>query len=323
MSEAKYSFSALDVGQGNMQLLEEGDEINIVIDCNISGAPEFVRRYLGRRKVKHLDLLVFSGTDEDHADAEGFQSLINVTGGDILEIWYPDYPADTENWKEVSALIQDLKAKGTIVKTPTAGDEAIFGSIHVKVLSPHADDSDSSNNASIVTKFGIGDVGILCPGDCESESRWKNIIRYFKSWLPSNVLLAAHHGSINGCIEEAIELIAPEYTVISCGKNNQHDHPDRGAVEIYEQHTSEKVFITHEVGSLLFESDGTTVTNVIEDAGQDPDGKKVFEVIQGKAVKSRESAVKPVATSLLNAVRLARPSSGDPPKNRVGFGGYE
>ena len=42
-----------------MQLIEEGDDTNIVIDLNISGAPEYVRRYLGRRRVDHLDLLYF------------------------------------------------------------------------------------------------------------------------------------------------------------------------------------------------------------------------------------------------------------------------
>jgi competence protein ComEC len=266
-----------------------------------------------------LDLLVFSGTDEDHADADGFQTLINVTEGDIREIWYPDFPADTENWKTVLRLIEDLKGKGTVVRRPTAGDETTFDGIHLKVLSPHPDDSDSSNNASIVLKIGIEDVGILCPGDCESEARWRNIIKYFKSWLPSNMLLAAHHGSINGCIEEAVKIIGPEYTVISCGEDNQHDHPHDDAVEIYSKYTSEKLFVTHEVGSLLFESDGKSITNVVEDAGQDPDGKKTLKVIVGKASRRNHSIVKPQGTSLNAAVKLARPS-GEPPKDRVGFG---
>src|SRR5689334_12599276 len=109
MPEAKFSFSVLDVGQGSMQLIEEGDQTNIVIDCNISGAPEYVRRYLGRRKVNHLNLLIFSGTDQDHADYNGFQMLVNKTNGSIGEIWYPDFPAETDNWKEVLKLINELK----------------------------------------------------------------------------------------------------------------------------------------------------------------------------------------------------------------------
>lgn len=319
MSEAKYSFSILDVGQGNMQLIEQGDQTNIAIDCNISGAPEFVRRYLARRKVKHLDLLIFSGTDEDHADVEGFQTLINVTEGNIGEIWYPSFPADTENWKEVLKLIDELKARGTKVNKPQAGDEHQFNGFGLKVLSPHPDDSDTSNNASIVVKITVDEIGFLFPGDCESEARWGNIIKYFKKWLPSNVLLAAHHGSINGCVEDAVKLIGPEYTAISCGEDNQHGHPHEDAVEIYTKYTSENIYITHEVGSILFESDGKSITKVIPDAGQDSDGKKSIEGIAGKGVRRSRPVTPLSATTLITAVKNARPT-GPPPKDRIGFG---
>src|SRR5713226_7876756 len=209
MAESKYSFSVLNVGQGSMQLIEEGDKTNITIDCNITSAPELVKRYLGRRKVDHIDLHIFSGTDTDHADADGFQMLINKVDGDIHEIWHPDFSADTASWKAVLELIDGLKKKGTIVRTPQAGDYFKVGGFAVKVLSPHDDDSDTSNNASIVVKIIADEVSCLGPGDCESENRWNNIIKYFRSWLPSNILLAAHHGSANGCVEEAVKIIAP------------------------------------------------------------------------------------------------------------------
>jgi len=72
----------LNVGQGSVQLIEEGDDTNIVIDCNLSGAPEYVRRYLGRRKVDHLDLLIFSGTDQDHAERRGVPGVDQQDGGE-------------------------------------------------------------------------------------------------------------------------------------------------------------------------------------------------------------------------------------------------
>jgi len=322
MAEAKFSFGVLDVGQGSMQLIEEGDDTNVTIDCNISGAPEFAKRYLGRRKVNHIDLHIFSGQDQDHADADGFEMLINKTDGDIREVWYPDFSTDTDNWKAVLKLIEELKKKGTRVRKPQAGEYFKFNGLAVKVLSPHPDDSDSSNNASLVVKIIAGDVSFLAPGDCESETRWKNIVKYFKDWLPSNVLLAAHHGSLNGCVEEAVEIIAPEYTVISCGKDNPYGHPDDDAVEIYTEHTSEKVYITHEVGSILFESDGKTITNVILDAGQDPDGKKMVEAIAGRGKRRgpvTRSVVPAAMPTLTTAVQKARPT-GEAPKDRVGFG---
>jgi beta-lactamase superfamily II metal-dependent hydrolase len=222
----------------------------------------------------------------------------------------------------VLKLIEELKEKGTKVRTPQAGDFARFNGLSVKVLSPHPDDSDTSNNASLVVKIIADEVRFLCPGDCESEARWQNIIRYFKDWLPSTVLLAPHHGSSNGCLEEAVELIAPEYTVISCGEDNPHGHPHSDAIDVYTEHTSKEVYITHEVGSILFESDGKTITKVILDAGQDPDGKKRVEAIKGRATRAasaKRSLPPSAAPTLAAAVQKARPT-GEPPKDRVGFG---
>src|SRR6266481_547859 len=128
-NEWKYSFSILNVGQGSLQLIEEGNEINIVIDCNLQSAPEFVARYFGRRKVKVIDLLILSGTDADHADADGLEFL--KKNYKIKRLWYPDFKKDeeTENWKKVRKLIADLEKNGTIIETPRAGHFFNIGSL--------------------------------------------------------------------------------------------------------------------------------------------------------------------------------------------------
>jgi beta-lactamase superfamily II metal-dependent hydrolase len=274
MAEAKFSCSVLDVGQGSMQLIEQGDEVNIIVDCNICKAPEHVLRYLARRKVTAVELLILSGTDQDHADADGLEMLWNRFGTSIKRVWYPGFSAETDNWKRVKKLLAKMKDAGVEVWSPTAGHETTLGELGIKVLSPHPADSDTSNNASIVLKITAGGVGFLLPGDCESEERWRNILKYFKRHLPSDFLLAAHHGSANGCVEDVVKVIAPAYTVISCGEDNQFDHPDPEALTIYKKYTSKEVYITHEVGSVLLESDGESITDVVLDAGQDPDGKK-------------------------------------------------
>jgi len=107
--ESKYSFSVINVGQGSLQLIEEGDRINIVIDCNLQAAPEFVVRYFGRREVKQIDLLILSGTDADHADADGLEFL--KKNWEIKRLWYPDFQKDeeTDNWKKVRKMISELQ----------------------------------------------------------------------------------------------------------------------------------------------------------------------------------------------------------------------
>jgi competence protein ComEC len=266
-----YAFSVIDVGQGSMQVFEFGDGNCIIFDCNLKGAREYVLRYLGRRKIKQIALLVITGTDEDHADVDGLRML--AARYDIAGIWISEYPKETENWKEFEKLLSALIKNGTVVEKPTAGDESDLGSVHLKALGPHPDDSDTSNNASLVVKLTVGLVGILIPGDCE-DKRWESILKYFEKWLPSDVLVAPHHGSEHGCVKDVIEIVNPLYTVVSVGEDNKYGHPDKTAMATYRQLTQKEIFSTKDDGSVLFEFDDEGITNVIPHAGKDPDGLK-------------------------------------------------
>jgi competence protein ComEC len=271
--KSQYAFSVIDVGQGSMQVFELGDGDCIIFDCNLKGAREYVLRYLGRRKVKRILLLVITGTDEDHADVDGLRLLAARYERDIERIWIPDFPKDTENWKAFQKVLAELEKDGTIVEKPIAGDEAVVSSVHIKALGPHPDDSDTSNNASLVVKLTVGRVGILVPGDCE-DKRWESILRFFKKWLPADILVAPHHGSEHGCVKDVIEIVNPLYTVVSVGEDNTYGHPDKTAMATYQRLTQKEVFTTKDDGSVLFEFDDERITNVIPHAGKDPDGLK-------------------------------------------------
>jgi competence protein ComEC len=315
-NEAKYSFSVVNVGQGSLQLIEEGNHINIVIDCNLQAAPEFVKRYFGRRKVATIDLLILSGTDADHADADGLQFLINHY--EIKRLWYPNYEKEeeTDNWKAVRKLIAGLEKNGTIVETPQAGHSFNLGTLNLKVLSPHVDDCDSSNNASIVVRIIADEVSAVFPGDCE-VLRWENILKYFKNHLPANILLVPHHGSDNGCNEEVLKAMNPEYSVISAGEDNKYGHPDKSTLKLLGKYTTKNVYITFEDGSILFESDGKTITNVVTNAGQDDEGKKQAVA----AVAASLGGKAPVFVTGTGALRIAAASGRVALRSTVSHGG--
>lgn len=104
-----YAFSVIDVGQGSFQLLELGDGDCIVFDCNLSGAPEYVCRYLGRRKIKRIRLLVLTGTDADHADVDGLEMLADRYP--IDRVWISHFPKDTDEWKAFTKSSTTWKMK--------------------------------------------------------------------------------------------------------------------------------------------------------------------------------------------------------------------
>jgi competence protein ComEC len=302
--EKQYAFSIIDVGQGSMQALELGQGESIIFDCNLKGAPEYVLRYLGRRRVKRIRLLVITGTDEDHADVDGLQML--AARYPIDRVWIPDYPKDTDNWKAFKKLLAKLAENGTAVEKPTAGDDSDVGGAHLKVLGPHPDDSDTSNNASLVVKVNAGEVGLLVTGDCE-DKRWESVLKYFKEWLPSEILVAPHHGSDHGCVEEVVETINPLYTVVSVGADNKYGHPDKGAMEIYRRFTQKQVLVTKEDGTILIEFTDQGIANVPSHAGQEPEGVKEKEAKIARALATGASIyiTPPGAPSM-------RPGNGTP-----------
>lgn len=316
--ETKYSLSVLNVGQGSLQLIEEGNHINIVIDCNLQSAPEFVVRYFGRRKVGQIDLLILSGTDADHADADGLEFLKNRY--EIKRLWFPDFEKDeeTDNWKKVRKLIKDLEKGGTIVESPKAGHSFNIGTLNLKVLSPHDDDSTTSNNASIVVRVVADEVSAIFPGDCE-VLRWGNILKYFEDHLPANVFLVPHHGSDNGCNEEVLKAVNPEYSIVSAGEDNKYGHPDESILKLLKKYTRKEVYITFEHGSVLFESDGKTIVNVVPNAGQDDEGKKQ-EIKAVATAFGRRTPVFVSPSGVLSTVAAARSVAVRP---TVSHGGRE
>jgi beta-lactamase superfamily II metal-dependent hydrolase len=281
--QKQYAFSVINVGQGSLQVFELGNGDCIIFDCNLKGAPEYVLRYLGRRKIKRILLLVITGTDEDHADADGLRML--AARYDIKLIWIPDFPKDTDNWKAFKKLLAELVKDGAVIEKPTAGDQSNVGSVHLKVLGPHPDDSDTSNNASLVVKLTAGNVRFLVPGDCE-DKRWDSILKFFRAWLPSDVLVAPHHGSDHGCVKEVIEIVKPLYTVVSVGEDNKYGHPDETAMATYRRLTRKQVFTTKDDGSILFDLNDEGITNVVPDAGKDPEGVKERERLVAQALAS-------------------------------------
>ena len=73
--------------------------------------------------------------------------------------------------------------------------------------------------------------------------------------LSADVLKAGHHGSSSSSGAEFLAAVSPTYTVISCGRDNDYGHPHEEALTRIKKF-SPRVYITAEVGSVRFDSDG-------------------------------------------------------------------
>ena len=108
----------------------------------------------------------------------------------------------------------------------------------VNFIMPYADDLNdyryftTPNDFSAVIMLEYADRKILFTGDIEYETGKKgaeqSFIREFSSnsaMVDCDVLKVAHHGSDSSTSLEFLSLVKPEYSVISCGLSNKHNHP--------------------------------------------------------------------------------------------------
>ena len=128
--------------------------------------------------------------------------------------------------------------------------------LNIRCLHPDAGFSgDSANSYSTTLDVSYDSFRMLLCGDLESsgEEIVLERLQQDKSLLeqPLSVLKVAHHGSKNSTSEELLELLKPQMSVISCGKNNRYGHPHPDLLKRLEQ-VGTKVWRTDEVGAVMF-----------------------------------------------------------------------
>ncbi len=115
-----------------------------------------------------------------------------------------------------------------------------------------ANDDKDDNRDSIVFRIQYEAFSAMLMGDATEATtrRIKSNYRDKLHSLRSSVLLASHHGSAEeGCNnEEWIELVAPQYVLISNGWNKKYGHPREQAYENFKKSPNLKTLnTTHQV----------------------------------------------------------------------------
>lgn len=68
----------------------------------------------------------------------------------------------------------------------------------------------------------------------------------------------AHHGSKYSTYEDFLKLIKPEYSIISCGKDNKYGHPNPELINRLKEAGS-TIRITCESGAVTVNTDGNNM----------------------------------------------------------------
>ena len=108
-------------------------------------------------------------------------------------------------------------------------------------------DYGNENDNSSVIYTELDNHKFLFMGDAGVEVEEDLIQKYNLSDI--DVLKVGHHGSKTSSRKVFIDEIEPKYSIISVGKNNRYDHPNK---EVLDNLKDSKIYRTDQDGSIMF-----------------------------------------------------------------------
>ena len=180
---------------------------------NYDIASKKIMPYLNYHGIRKIDIVVITHEDFDHCGA--LESLSKQI--------------------QIDKVIKDPSVK-----------EVTLGKITLTNINEYYTDSSDENDSSIVLYGNICSLNFLFTGDISSTIESKMIKDLNE--LDVDVLKVAHHGSKYSTSEEFVKFIAPEYAIISVGRN-YYGHPTKEVIDILNDNNV-IIYRTDENGSI-------------------------------------------------------------------------
>lgn len=245
----------LDVGQGDSMLVQSG-KASMLVDTGEQG--DVLLRELAEQGVTHLDAVVITHKDADHAGA-----LRELAG--IVDIDHVYVHADLLDEKFMETVLESARwvTNGRGAEGVKPGSTLRAGEFALTVVAPQ-EGGKSENDDSLVglLEFDVdGDGSIeargLLTGDAESAAMEGVASRVGDI----DFLKVAHHGSKGGLADEQLTQLSPEVALISVGAGNKYGHPNAETLRMLEGRGT-RIYRTDRQGAITigFSADGMHVT---------------------------------------------------------------
>lgn len=239
----------LDVGQGDSIFIELPNGEDMLIDAGENYYGEGIINYIKGEGYDKIDYLIATHPHSDHIGSMAY-IVRNFSIGRVY------MPKVSNNTTQYESLLKAIKNKELTVKNGKAGVNVVIGEdFSADIIAPKTIDKENLNNCSIVLKIVYGETSFLFTGDAETGEMNK----IDKNDLASDVLKAGHHGSRTSTTKKLLKKIKPEFTVISCGKNNDYGHPHEEVLKALEKIGS-RVYRTDKHKTVIIISDGKEYT---------------------------------------------------------------
>ncbi|MFQ6371426.1 DNA internalization-related competence protein ComEC/Rec2 [Shewanella sp. YIC-542] len=223
-----WQLHVLDVGQGLAVVAQQGTrallfDTGAAFPSGFSYAERVILPFLASAGVRHLDYLLISHGDNDHAG--GFRVLHEAFPGTLLITDTPWLPASADcrprqwRWQQLTLTLLGPAQ-------PQAG-----------------------NNGSCVLLLDDGVHRVLLPGDIELAGE----VALLRQGVPlhAQILLAPHHGSKTSSSADFIGAVNPEWVVFPAGFANRWHFPKEEVRQRY-QAVHARQLVSGEQGQISF-----------------------------------------------------------------------
>ncbi len=211
--------TVLDVGQGLATIVATKNHV-LIFDTGPKFSPTFdtgervVLPYLATQGRKLVDILMISHGDNDHVG--GADSILKGTTVKKIITSEPE-------------LFPGLEPNVCLANQKWEWDGVSF-----EILHPSPIPLRKRNDHSCVLRVVAGQQSMLLTADIEAKSE-KILLNTQRDKLPATVLLVPHHGSKTSSTLEFIQVIHPQYAIVTFGYRNQYGHPKPIIVARYQQ----------------------------------------------------------------------------------------
>ena len=203
-SKPSVNVTFFDVGQADASLVELPKSRFLLIDTGLNQySARTLINHLYHARPEQLDIIV-THADQDHAG--GLPFIISH---------YPQARIHHGGWIQSTPLSTSSIRRGMTLN--------LGSDVRVRILNPIL--FGSENKDAVVIRLEYGNTAVLFTGDIDSSTE-KRLINEFDTFLPADILKAAHHGSNTSSSLSFSRRVAAKWVIFSTGMNNRFGHPD-------------------------------------------------------------------------------------------------
>ncbi len=236
----------IDVGQGDAIFITAPNGRQVLVDGG--KYPDISMKIREHMSVsdRSLDMVIATHPDIDHV--AGLSTILDEYSVDYF--MHSGLLAGASVYRSIASKVRENNIQSY---TATAGQKIILDTdMYLEVLSPYAGQKiEEPNDHSIVLKIVYRGQSIILTGDA-SKLTEQNLVSIYGNRLESDILKLGHHGSKTSTDDVFVQIVNPEYGIISAGCNNSFGHPHASVLRTLDDNNVVELS-TCDNGDIVFE----------------------------------------------------------------------